>query len=178
MGLDLNVHNSHKMIDGQFVSTKASQVVEAIRDIYGDEIEVGWVPPGKRNEGEAAYAIIHRPNNLQEMILFYVQNDEDFDERVLLRILANDQDRNGQVKYSELEAWELTQKAIARQKVLDELEMQTDIAAKALASPLHKYKVNENLVIKEGIPHNAAHLDEHNKVRKDAPKFDIKEMME
>lgn len=178
MGLDLSVHNSHKMVEGQFVSTKVSQVVEAIRDIYKDEIQVAWVPPAQRNPGEAAYAIIHTPNNLQEMILFYVQNDEDFDERVLMRILANDQDRNGQVKYSELEAFELTQRAVAKQKLIDEMEMQTDIAAHALASPLHTYKVNENLVIKEGIPHNAAHLDEHGKKREEAPDFHISEMME
>lgn len=178
MGLNLNVHNSHKMIEGQFVSTKASQVVEAIRDHYGDEIQVAWVPPAERNEGEAAYAIIHTPNNLQEMILFYVQNDEDFDERVLMRILANDQDRNGQKKYSELEAFEKTQALIKKQIWLDELEMMQDITVSAIKSPLNDYRVNENLRFKDGIPHNAAYLGEDKRPIKDAPKFHIREMME
>ncbi len=149
-----DIHNGHLMIDGQLVSAKAERVVLAIKD-YCDEIEVKWIPTGQRKPNEPAYAIVHDAPGNAPYVMFYVQNDEDFDERVLHRIIANDQ-RNGKALLSELEAWETAQKLVHKQVELDRMEEANDIAAHILKTKLNTYKVNENLIIKDGIPFNAA----------------------
>ena len=151
------IHNSHVMIDGQFVSAKAEQVVLAIKE-YEPEIEVKWIPPGNRGENEPAYAIIHNAPGNQPYVMFYVQTDEEFDGRVLQRIIYNDQRRTGAQQYTELEAWEMAQKEIQNQEMLDLIEEQSDIAAHVLKSNLNTYRVNKNLVIKDNVPFNALRL--------------------
>lgn len=150
---DISVHNAYKMVDGHFVSAKAAQIVQAIRD-YSPEIVVKWIPPGNRSSGESAYAIIHNPPGGMDYVMFYVKHDEDFDERVLQKIIFNDQ-RNGKAQLSEFEAWEASHRLTERQKLLDEMEEASDIAYHVFKSHKNTYKVNPNLIIKEGIPFNA-----------------------
>lgn len=152
MGITLD--NAHLMIDGQVVSAKISRIVEAIHD-YEPALEVKWIPEHKRKEGDAAFAIIYNPPGADPYILFYVPKEEDFDERVLRKIIINDQ-RNGKTSISDLEAWEESQRLLKKQEYLDQLEEAHDIAAHILKSPLNTYKVNDNLVVKDGIPGNAA----------------------
>jgi hypothetical protein len=93
--------------------------------------------------------------------LFFVRNDEDFDERVLLRIIANDQrTANGKPKYSELVAWETTQKLLAKQAYLDRMEEAADMTAVFLRSKLHTFNFGNGVVLKDGIPGNAAVQDD------------------
>lgn len=150
----MDIHNSHIMVDGQFVSAKAERIVLAIKD-YEPELEVKWIPPGRREEGDAAYAIVHNPPGGKPYIMFYVQTDDEFDERVLYRIIYNDQRKMGTQQYSEVEAWEETQKRLAKQEELDRLEEAADIAYHVFKSPLNTYRVNKDLVIKDGVPFNA-----------------------
>ena len=150
----MDIHNAHVMVDGHLVSAKAQRVVHAIKD-YCYEIEVKWIPPAQRKEGEAAFAIIHDAPGNAPYVMFYVVDDADFDERVLHRIIRNDQ-RNGKAVLGELEAWEEAQKRIKHQEYLDQMEEAADIAAHILRTPLNTYKVNDNLVIKDGIPFNSA----------------------
>lgn len=173
---DVNIHNSHKMINGQFVSTKVSQVVQAIHEHFDGEVEVKWVPPGARNEGEAAYALVHNPPGGQSIILMYVQKDEDFDERVLARLIANDQ-RYNPVTLSAYEAWEQANRLVEEQAWLDQLEVASDLTSHILGSPLNDYRVNSDLRIKDGIPFNVAHVDDKNRKQPEAPDFDLKELM-
>src|SRR5690349_11077360 len=149
-----DIHNGHLMIDGRLVSARIERIVLAIKD-YEPELEVTWIPPQKRSEGEAAFAIIHNAPGNAPYILFYIQTEEEFDERVLYRIIANDQ-RNGEHTYSELEAAEMTQKLVQEQEWLDRMEEANDIAAHILRTPLNTYKVNDNFIVKDGIPFNAA----------------------
>jgi len=158
--MDSHIHNSHIMVDGQFVNAKVERVVLAIKD-YEPELEVKWVPPQARSEGEAAFAIIHNAPGNKPYILFYVQNEEDFDERVLARIIYNDQRKTGQQQYSEVEAAEAAIKAVQHQEYLDMMEEAHDIAAHVLRTPLNTYKVNDNLIIKDNVPFNAARLKDN-----------------
>jgi hypothetical protein len=137
----------HIFVDGQLVSEKISRVVQSIKE-YEPELDVQWIPPGDRSEGEAAFAIIHRPVGNAEYVMFYVQDEKDFDERVLYRIIVNDQ-RNGKKSLSELEAWEASQKLIAEQEYRDKLEEAHDMARFVLRSPKHKIKINKDLVIND-----------------------------
>lgn len=132
--------NGHKFIDGSLVSAKAERIVRAIRD-YCDELDVNWIPPSERKDGEAAYAIIHNaPENTRPYVLFYVKDDEDFDERVLQRIIANDQ-RTRTVSLSEYEAWEEAQRRIAEKEREDILAEAHDIARFAIKTKLNKFTI-------------------------------------
>ena len=146
----MDLHNSHIMVDGQFVSAKVERIVLAIKE-YEPTLDVKWIPPGQRSEGESAFAIIHDAPGNKPYVMFYVKDEEDFDERVLMKIIANDQ-RNGTQKYTDLEAFEETQKRMQHQEYLDRMEEANDIAAHVFRSPLNKYKVNDKLTIKDGIP--------------------------
>lgn len=150
----MDLGNSHIMVDGQFVSAKVERVVLAIKD-YEPRLEVRWVPPGARKEGQAAFQVVYKEDGLPEYTLFYVQKDEDFDERVLQRIIVNDQ-RNGAVKWDEFAAWEKSNELVAQQEYLDKMEEANDIAAHILRTNLNTYRVSDDLVIKDGIPFNAA----------------------
>lgn len=143
----MDVGDKHVTIAGQFVSQKASQVVESIKE-YEPELEVKWVPPNAREPGDAAYAIVHNPVGAASYVMFYVQNDEDFDERVLYRIIVNDQ-RNGKASLSELESWEASQKLMQTQKARDELEEAHDMARFVLRSPLHRIRMDKGMVIND-----------------------------
>lgn len=134
-------------VEGHLVSERVSQIVAAIKD-YEPELDVRWIPPAARSEGDAAFAIIHRPVGSPEYVLFYVPKDEDFDEKVLYRIIHNDQ-RNGERTYGEVEAWEEAQKRVQRQAYLDKMEEAHDLARFVLRSPLHKMTLPDGLVIND-----------------------------
>jgi hypothetical protein len=160
MGVHTDLGDGLVVIDGQFVSAKVERVVLAIEE-YEPNIEVQWIPPEVRrrsgNPGLAAFKIVYHDPNGPDMILFHVKDEEDFDERVLQRIIANDQ-RNVNVTWDEYSAWEEAQRRVQEQEILDKLEEAADIAAHVLKSPLNDYRVNKDLRIKDGIPYNAAHL--------------------
>lgn len=149
-----SIIGGHEIINGEFVNQKVSQVVQAIKE-YDPEIEVQFIPERARTNGQAAYRIIHHPLGAEPYIMFHVRRDEDMDFRILQRIIVNDQ-RHGTVTLSEYEAWEAAQKAVAHQAWLDHLEESNDIAAHVLKTHKNTYKVNDDLVIKEGTPHNTA----------------------
>lgn len=155
MSVHTPLGNSHVVIDGQFVSSRVSQVVEAINEYYGGEVQVKWVPPGARSEGQAAFAIEHHAPGQHPYVIFYVKTEEEFDIRVLHKLIFNDQ-RNGKTTLSELEAYDRAQAALRRQEFLDAMEEAGDIAYHILKSPKNTYKVNDDLVIREGIPFNTA----------------------
>jgi len=142
-----SIEDRHVFVDGQLVSEKVHRIVQAIKD-YEPELDVQWVPPAARREGQAAFAVIHRPVGKADYILFYVQDEAEFDERVLYKIIYNDQ-RNGKTTITELEAFEEAQKLLKRQAYLDALEEAHDMARFVLKSPLHKINMGNGLVIND-----------------------------
>ena len=151
-----DVHNGHIMVDGELVSAEITRVIRAMKD-YCDEIDVQWIPPRARKKGDSAFAVIHNPPYQPPYVLFYVPKEEDFDDRQLARLIANDQ-RNGEKTWDEYTAWEEAQKLMGKQDYLDMLEEANDIAQHILKTKLNTYKVNDQLTIKDGIPFNANDL--------------------
>lgn len=149
----MDLMHGHVVIDGQFVSQKISRIVEAIRD-YSPELEVKWVPPLDRSPDQAAFAIIHNPPGGNSYVIFHVKTEDEFDERVLQRIIHND-GRSGHASRSEFEAWEQAQMLLKKQEYLDRMEEAQDIAKHVFQSHKNTYVVDKDLVIKEGIPFNA-----------------------
>jgi hypothetical protein len=150
--------NGYSIAQGQLVSDRVQRIVMAIHEYFDGEVQVRWIPDRQaRDTNTPQFKIVHVQPGKPEFILFHVVNEEEFDERVLLKLIQNDQ-RNGQVTLSEYEAWEKTQKAIEQQVYLDMMEEAEDMAAHILATHKNTYKVNDDLTIKEGIPFNASRL--------------------
>lgn len=147
--------NGYEYRDGRLVSAKVSRIVEAIKD-YEPNLDVQWIPPEARQGNQSAFVITYSPVGGRPYALFHVKTEEEFDERVLRKIIANDQ-RNGQVKVSDFEAWERSRELVARQEWRDQVEQMNELAASILKSNKSKYKVNDNLVISADSPVNVAH---------------------
>lgn len=173
MTTELPGRNGQVIVDGQFTSAKAQRVIAAIKE-YDPHIEVGWIPPPARRvdeqgNKEPAFRISMEEPGKEPYVIFYVKDEDEFDIRVLFRIIQGDQ-RVNKVSISDIEAREQALKLIARQHWLEQLEAMNDIAFHAFKSPLHDYKINKDFRIKEGIPYNAAHLDDRNVPIIGAPK--------
>lgn len=153
--------HGHKFINGYLVSSDVERIVRAIKD-YSDEIEVKWLPPEARKEHDLpAYSIIHNPVGQPPYVMFYVKNDEEFNDKVLYRIISSDQ-RTGTPKWNEFTAWEETQKRIAQQEELDRQAEQADLVYHILKTKKHDYRVNSGLRITEGTRGNTA--NDHKKL--------------
>lgn len=150
----MDLGNSHLLLNGQFVSAKVERVVQAIKD-YEPNLEVKWLPPGSRTEGQAAFQICFNQPGQPPYVLFHVATEEEFDERVLARIIQNDQ-RHSQQTLSDFEAYEAAQKRVRDLEYEDKMAEAADIAYHVMRSPKNTYKVNNDLVIKDGIPFNSA----------------------
>lgn len=141
------------VIDGQFVSERISQIVEAIRD-YSPDLDVEYIPANVRRPDQAAFRIIHKPEDGLPYVIFHVSTEDEFDARVLKRIIAGDQ-RNEELTYSDVEAADLAAALIIKQKADDAREEAIDKMYAVFKSPLHTYKLDKDTIIKEGIPFNA-----------------------
>lgn len=136
------------VVDGQFVSERVSQVVAAIKS-YSPDIDVEWIPPSERNPFQAAFRLVHNPTDGgAPYTIFHVKTEEEFDARVLKKLIMGDQ-RNGAVSISEIEASEEAAKRVAHQRWLDELEEQHEMAQAVLKSNKSTYKVRKDLVISD-----------------------------
>ncbi len=153
--------HGHVLIDGQFVSQKISQIVQAMVE-YDPRISVDWIPPEARVPGVAAFKVKYRPDNGDEYVMFHVKDEDEFDERQLARIIANDSSKRGGVALSDFEAYEAAVMRTRHQEWLDKMEEAQEIAKAVLATNKDTYKVNEHLTIKEGIPFNYNHIDRVN----------------
>lgn len=141
--------NRYEYREGQFVSQRVAQVIEAIHE-YCPDIEVQWIPQGQRvgnSADTAAFRLIHNIPGGQPYVIFHVKNEDEFDARVLKRLIMGDQRFGNGVTLSELEASEIAARAVARQRFMDELEEANEIAAAIIKSPKDTYKVNDNLIV-------------------------------
>ena len=134
--------------DGSLVPQHVIQVIQAIRE-YNEELDVEWVPPRARKPGIAAFKIVHRPIGGEPYTIFHVQNEDEFDSRVLMRIIHGDASVNGQPKYSQLEAAEEAARRVAHQAFLDSLQEQEEMARALLKTDKSVYKFNKDLIFHE-----------------------------
>jgi hypothetical protein len=133
--------------DGSLVSGRISRVVEAIRD-YDRSIDVQWIPPRARESGDAAFRLIHTNPGGQPYVMFLVQTEDEFDERVLAKIYYNDTTKH-RSDYDMIQAHDRATKELEKRRFMDIMEQQEDIAAHVLKSPLNWYRVDDNLTIRD-----------------------------
>jgi hypothetical protein len=146
--------NRYEYRDGQFVSQRVAQVVEAIHE-YCPEIEVQWIPEGQRDADTAAFRLIHHIPGGEPYIIRYVKTEQEFDARVLKELMLGDQ-RFGKLTIGEIEAAEAAAKAVARQRFLDGIEEANEIAHSVFKSNKSTYKINKDLVISDYLLGNQA----------------------
>jgi hypothetical protein len=137
--------DKHVVVDGHFISQRISQLVRALQD-YCPELEVKWVPPALRDPGEAAFKIYHNPVGQQPYCITTVKTEDEFDERLLKKIIAGDQ-RSGEVRYTDFEAWETAQKLAEKQVWEDSLEEAHDLASALIRTDKSKYVINKDLMM-------------------------------
>jgi hypothetical protein len=125
------VHN-----DGRFIPSNVSRIVELVRE-YDSRLDVKWIPPSMRDSGDPAFAIIERLKDGKEVIAFYVQDESEFDERVLERILLGDNAKHN--VQARVEAQNLAVRAVAEAKRRDERAAFADFAKSIVRSPKHTY---------------------------------------
>lgn len=135
------------------VSQRVAQIIEAIRE-YSPELDVQWIPPSERAATDPAFRIVHNPAGGEPYVVFHIKDESEFDLSVLKRIIAGD-NRNGTLTYGEVEAAEKAAKLMARQRYLDEQEEMLDKMFHVFKSPLNTYRIDKDLIIKDGIPFNA-----------------------
>lgn len=124
--------------DGSFISQKVSRVVEIIRD-YDHNIDVRWIPPNQRGAEDPAFAIVGKDIHGREYVIFYVQDESQFDGRVLERLFQMDQAKNGNV-LSDIDAKNAAVRAIRAKLHQEQLEEAHDLAQSILKSKKHTYR--------------------------------------
>lgn len=142
------------VVEDHLIPQRVMQVVQAIRD-YSPELDVEWVPPRDRKPGVAAYKITHTPLGGEKYTIFHVKTDDEFDARVLMRIIAGDQ-RNGEQSYSQIEAAEEAAKRVAHQRWLDDIEEKNEMAHALMKTNKTVYKFSDDLIFHADKPGNRA----------------------
>ncbi len=121
---------------GHFVSEKHAQIAEIIQD-YDPTLELAWVPPDKRQPGDAPFAVVHRPLGSPAYVVCYSDNP---DERLLARIFGMDLAKTDVLGH--VEAEQAAYKALQMKKQMEEMEEAHELAASILRSPKSTYKHN------------------------------------
>jgi hypothetical protein len=122
--------------NGMFINGKVSRVVELIRE-YDHRLDVKWIPPNMRGSDDPAFAITERLGDGREVVAFYVQDESEFDERVLERIILGD-NKNHDVQ-ARIEAQNLAVAALAEAKRREEVAAYADFARSVITSRKHTY---------------------------------------
>jgi len=132
---DVDLPTAHD--DGHFVSAKVSRVVELIRE-YDSRLDVKWVPPDQRGPTDPAFAITERLADGREVIAFYVDSEESFDEDVLARVYAGDNAKND--VQSRVDAQNEAAKRVQEAKHREELEQYYSLLGSMITSKKHTYR--------------------------------------
>jgi hypothetical protein len=134
-----NIKSNYAVIEGQFVNNKVANIATALAE-YEPELEVEHYPENEKSDNLPSYGIVHNSASMGRYVLFYVMKEEDMDERVIARVIANDQ-RKSQSTLSDLESWEKAQAMLKKQEYMDKMEEAADILRFGLKTHLNTYTV-------------------------------------
>lgn len=127
---------------GNIVSAQHQRIAEIIHD-YNPELELMWIPPGKRDAQDTKpFVVVHRQKDGNVYPIFYV-GEHEMDHRVLARIFAADMSRNDPNKIlTEIEANEAAQEILKAKKYEDEMAEKRDFAKHLLQTNKNYYRHN------------------------------------
>lgn len=124
--------------DGSFISAKVSRIAEMVRE-YDSNVDVRWIRPADRAPNEPAFALVSKQANGLEYVIMYVQDESEFDERVLARLYQMDAEKHGNAM-SAIDAHNAAVKAQQERAYREQMEEATDMAYHILRSKKHAYK--------------------------------------
>jgi|SRR6187455_1413143 len=132
---DVDLPTAHD--DGHFISAKVSRVIELIRE-YDNRLDVKWVPPDRRSPTDPAFAITERLADGREVVAFYVDSEESFDEDVLARIYEGDNSKHD--IQTRVDAQNAAAKRLQEAKHREEREQYYSLLGSMIKSKKHTYK--------------------------------------
>jgi hypothetical protein len=125
------------MDDGSFISEKVARTAELIQE-YDHRLAVEWIPRANRAEKDDALRVIqHQPDGTKYVVLS-VHDEDDFDQRVLARIIEGD-NAHGDVQ-KRMEAQNEATRAYQRRLREEAQDERNQLAASILRSPRSVYK--------------------------------------
>lgn len=125
--------------DGHFINAEVSRIVELIRE-YDSRLDVKWIPPELRMEGDAAFSVIERSSDGKEHVVFHVESEELFNASVLTRLYLADVEHND--VQGRIEAGNRAIRNAESLRQRDLIEEQHDLMKTLLKSPKHHFKHN------------------------------------
>ena len=135
MIIDVDLPTVHD--NGMFISAKVSRIVELIRE-HDQNLDVKWIPPQMRKPGDAAFAITERLRDGSEVVAFYVDTEEQFDETVLARVYEADNKIHS--VSSMVESRNAAVKAAQKARMADECQQHIDLMRSMIRSGKHTYR--------------------------------------
>lgn len=131
-------YNYHKD-SGYFISERHERIARIVHD-YDPEIELGWIPPDKRDADDTQpFCLIHNHPNGTRQVISYWREDQ-VDERILEWLFENDfKKHRPEDIYNRMQAKNLARELYEAQVREDEHRQRVDRARHILRSPLHKY---------------------------------------
>lgn len=135
MDFTLDLPTVHE--DGRFISAKVSRIIELIRE-YDHRLNVVWIPPDQRAPHEPAFAITERLGDGRDVVAFYVQSEEQFDESVLERVYLGDVTKHN--VESRIETRNKALRDVAARRAEEERHQYYDMLSTMIRSPKHTFK--------------------------------------
>lgn len=123
--------------DGHWINAKVQRTVELLKE-YDSNLDVVWIPPEKRDPGEAAFMVIELTPKGPKPV-FSVQDEDHMDERLLEQVYRYDSAKHGNV-LNEMDARNQARRDMVRKEHEDQMAAAHDLAAHILRSPKTRYK--------------------------------------
>jgi len=112
--------------DGHWINEEISRTVEIIRQKWSN-LDVRWVPPENRGPKDSAFAIVEKRSDGKEEVVFYVDNEKNFNRNVLARIELGDMSKHNTLEI--IEAQERAHKEYQRKLWQEQVEEANDFIA-------------------------------------------------
>lgn len=127
---------------GGWINANYERVARFIKD-YDEELELGWIPPDKREQGDIPYCIIHNhPNGTRQAVSFWHEAQLNI-ETIAVWLMENDFARtNPNEIFDRMVATQLAKELADAKVIEDEAEEAWDWGKSLLRSPKFWYKHN------------------------------------
>ena len=119
---------------GHFVSETHARIAEIIND-YDPTLSLAWIPPDKREPGDAPFAVIHRPLGQPEYVVCY---SDTCDENLLARVFSMDSTKHD--IWANVNASQAAAEALKLKRQMEEMAEMDDIRKSIIKSNLHTYR--------------------------------------
>lgn len=125
---------------GRFINGNHERIARILNE-YDPELELGWIPPDKRDPSdEKPYCVIHNnPNGTRQAISFW--REDEIDERILEWAFENDFRKHSPDEiFNRFQARNLALDLKRQKEIEDEAAERWEFGKSLLKSPLHAYR--------------------------------------